>query len=194
MIQAAFIGTAADPSQFPREKLPEVAFAGRSNVGKSSLINALLNRRSLARTSKTPGKTRAIQFFRVKDDLLFADLPGYGFARVARTLREDWGPLIEGYLTGRDCLKLLILLLDIRRDVTADDRALLDWLELQGVPALVVLTKADTLSRTQQAVRERILRTALGWSGGTLPMVSARTGEGKNALWREILRRVSYSE
>ncbi|NPU84867.1 MAG: YihA family ribosome biogenesis GTP-binding protein [Syntrophaceae bacterium] len=188
--QSIFAGTAADPSQFPREGLPEVAFAGRSNVGKSSLINALLNRRSLARTSKTPGKTRAIQFFRVNDDLLFADLPGYGFARVARTLREDWGPLIEEYLTERDRLKLLILLLDIRRDVTPDDLALLEWLALKGVPALVVLTKIDTLSRTQQTARERIIRSALGQAGESLLMVSARTGAGKNNLWGAIRRRV----
>jgi GTP-binding protein len=191
MTQADFAGTAADPSQFPREGLPEVAFAGRSNVGKSSLINALLNRRNLARTSKTPGKTRAIQFFRVEGDLLFADLPGYGFARVARTLREDWGPLIEGYLAGRVCLKLLVLLLDVRRDVTRDDRDLLDWLARAGVPALVVLTKADTLSRSQQAARERVIRSGLGLADKPLLLVSARTGAGKNDLWREIRRRVS---
>lgn len=191
MTQAAFAGTAADPSQFPREGLPEVAFAGRSNVGKSSLINALLNRRSLARTSKTPGKTRAIQFFRVDDALLFADLPGYGYARVARTLREDWGPLVEQYLTGRDSLKLLVLLLDIRRDVAADDLALLEWLSLQGLPALVVLTKADTLSRTQQDARERAIKAALGVADAVVLAVSARTGAGKNDLWREIRRRVS---
>ncbi|PKN32925.1 MAG: YihA family ribosome biogenesis GTP-binding protein [Deltaproteobacteria bacterium HGW-Deltaproteobacteria-19] len=190
MSQAVFAGTAADPSQFPREGLPEVAFAGRSNVGKSSLINALLNRRNLARTSKSPGKTRAIQFFRINDELLFADLPGYGFARVARNLREDWGPLIEEYLAGRDHLKLLVLLLDIRRDVAADDQALLEWLALKNVPTLVVLTKIDTLSRTQQVARERIIRSALGWKGDSLAMVSARTGNGKNALWGEIRRRV----
>lgn len=189
MTQAVFAGTAADPSQFPREGLPEIAFAGRSNVGKSSLINALLNRRGLARTSKAPGKTRAIQFFRVDNDFLFADLPGYGFARVARSLREDWGPLIEGYLTDRGPLKLLILLLDIRRDVTPDDQALLEWLALMKNPTLVVLTKVDTLSRTQQLARERLIRSAIGWAD-PLPMVSARTGAGKNALWGEIRRRV----
>ncbi len=160
-------------------------------MGKSSLINALLNRRSLARTSKTPGKTRAIQFFRVDDALLFADLPGYGYARVARTLREDWGPLVEQYLTGRDSLKLLVLLLDIRRDVAADDRALLEWLSLRGLPALVVLTKADTLSRTQQDARERAIKAALGVADAVVLAVSARTGAGKNDLWREIRRRVS---
>ncbi len=190
MTQADFAGTAAEPSQFPREGLPEVAFAGRSNVGKSSLINALLNRRNLARTSKSPGKTRAIQFFRINDELLFADLPGYGFARVVRTLREDWGPLIEGYLTGRDHLKLLILLLDIRRDVASDDQALLEWLALKGVPSLVVLTKIDTLSRTKQAERERVIRSALGLAGKPMPMVSARTGAGKSELWREIRKSV----
>ena len=151
----------ASPGQFPAGELPEVAFLGRSNVGKSSLLNALVRRKQLARTSGTPGKTRLIHFFRVVAgdlELAFVDLPGYGWARVSRRERESWGRLVEGYLDDRPPLRAGILLQDIRRDFSEDETLLLEWLVQRGIAPLIALTKGDKLKPMRRAQRVKVLK------------------------------------
>ena len=138
-----FIKSATQVSQYPLPILPEIAFAGRSNVGKSSLINALLGRKNLAKTSNTPGRTQLINFFTINDKMSFVDLPGYGFAKVARSVKENWGEMIEAYLRQRTNLALVVLILDIRRVPNEDDLSLRDWLDHYRIPYLYVLTKRD---------------------------------------------------
>ncbi len=143
---AEFVISAARREQFPSDAIPEVAFVGRSNVGKSSLINSLVNRRSLAKTSSTPGKTRQINFFRINGSSHFADLPGYGYARVSKQERESWRRLIESYLVERRQLRMVLALSDIRHEATVLDRSLFDWLESIDRRVLIVLTKYDKVS------------------------------------------------
>ncbi|HOK07737.1 MAG TPA: ribosome biogenesis GTP-binding protein YihA/YsxC [Syntrophales bacterium] len=178
-----FLRAATGPAQFPRGTLPEVAVAGRSNVGKSSLINTLLGCRDLAKTSRTPGRTQAIVFFSVDDRWLLVDLPGYGYAKVPEAVRRQWRPLVEAYLAGRETLRLLLLLIDIRRDVGEEERDLVSWLSHRGIPWLPVLTKADKLSRSRALTRRRELMGQLPGGGAGEPVLfSARTGEGKKKL------------
>jgi len=179
---AEFIGAASEPGRFPAPTRPEVAFAGRSNVGKSSAINRLLGRRGLARTSTTPGRTRQLNFFRVDDRLVFVDLPGYGYARVSHAARAAWRPLVESYLAGRGVLAGMVLLVDVRRGVEDEERGLLEFLAALDRPVLVVATKADKLNR-----RERTRALAdLAASGCEVVPFSAVTGEGADAVWRRI--------
>jgi GTP-binding protein len=160
-----FIIGAAQPSQFPRTSYPEIAFAGRSNVGKSSLLNALTGRRKLAKVSGTPGKTRQINFFRINERCHFVDLPGYGYARVAKSEREEWSRVIEQFIREREQLRLVVALSDIRHEPTALDRDMFAWLEELGRPFVVVLTKYDKVSRAQADERVEQVRTLLaGWS------------------------------
>lgn len=187
---ARFVTTAVGPAGFPRDGLPEVAFLGRSNAGKSSLLNALAGRRDLARVSATPGKTRALHFFHVErlDDadgahaLLFVDLPGYGFARVAKTERAAWQKLVEGYLDGRAPLRAAVLIQDVRRDAGDDELDLVAWLAERGVPVVVAATKADKLKHGARAERLRALAAAYGRSA-RLVATSARTRLGVPELW-----------
>lgn len=179
--------TATDPGQFPGDGFPGVAFLGRSNVGKSSLINRLLRRKGLARTSKAPGRTQAIHFYRINERIDFVDLPGFGYARVAASLRQQWRGLVEAYLQGPRPPVLAIHLMDARIPPTDMDRELLEWLRASGLPHRAVLTKIDKLSGNEKA---RAVQTASLWLGtppaaGPLP-VSARTGDGIPALWRTI--------
>ncbi len=183
----------AGARQFPSEGLPEVAFLGRSNVGKSSLLNALVGRKQLARTSSTPGKTRLIHFFRVRAgdrELLLVDLPGYGWARVSRKERASWGQLVEGYLGARPPLRLAVLLQDVRRDVSADETLLLDWLEERGVPWQVVVTKADKLKPMRRKQRLAELAAQLDREGPRLLATSSQSRLGLDELWRAILARI----
>ena len=187
ILSAEFILSATEPLHYPPPLLPEIAFAGRSNIGKSSLINVLLQRRGLARTSNTPGRTQEINFFRVNRRLLLTDLPGYGYARVPEAVRKRWGPMIETYLKQRENLRLVVLILDVRRDPSDEDLRLIEWLLFYGLPFLVVLTKIDKITRSEWERRQRRIGEALGPTSA-IPLVSfsARTGAGRDCLWREI--------
>ncbi|MBX2803590.1 MAG: ribosome biogenesis GTP-binding protein YihA/YsxC [Myxococcales bacterium] len=173
-------------TDLPDLGLPEVAFAGRSNVGKSSLLNALVRRRSLARTGQTPGRTQSINLFRIPDHLVLADLPGYGFARVPEHVRLAWKPMVEGYLGARDTLMLVVVLVDVRRDPGADDGSLLWGLTETRIPSVVVATKVDKLSKQQRQRRLAAIRRALHLRPEQLVAFSARTGEGYDQLWDKI--------
>lgn len=166
----------------PESTLPEIAFAGRSNVGKSSLLNKVLKRRSFARVSKTPGRTREINFFRVNDAFLLADLPGYGYAKVSRTRSAEWGPLIESYLRSTTHLKGVVQLLDVRHDPTDDDRQMLDFLADVEVPAMFVATKTDKLSKLAVSKRVSDLAIILQVEEEHIIPFSAQTGEGRDEL------------
>ncbi|MBN2514575.1 MAG: YihA family ribosome biogenesis GTP-binding protein [Deltaproteobacteria bacterium] len=186
---AEFLKSAAEPSQYPEESIPEIAFAGRSNVGKSSLINTLLNRKRLARTSTVPGKTRLINFFKINDRLCFVDLPGYGYAKVPLSVKKTWGPMVERYLKERKNLCLVILILDIRREPSDDDLALVDWLRHYDVNFIYVLTKMDKISKNQVTVRRRTIMEHLNpaHDEGVI-MFSSKTGYGKDDLWEKIMK------
>jgi len=179
-----------DPKDFPRLLLPEVAFAGRSNVGKSSLINNLVNRKGLVAVSSQPGKTRSIDFFLVNDRFRLVDLPGYGYAKVSKKMRSDWKYLIDSYLQNRENLVTVVWILDIRRDVSDLDRMLEDWLCAYGIPYLPVCTKADKLPFSKRAARVSEIRRTL--ARPVVPLTySAKTGLGKADLWKGILAAVS---
>jgi GTP-binding protein len=189
IISAEFMKSAVKPDQYPKTSLPEIAFAGRSNVGKSSLINTLLGRKKLAQISATPGKTRLLNFFTVNDRLSVVDLPGYGFARVSKTEQEKWGPMIETYLRERESLRLVVSILDVRHDPTQQDRDLIDWLRHYGRSLLIVLTKSDKLSRGQALQRRKQIMARLGLGEQDKPLLfSAQTGDGKGDLWKAIER------
>ncbi len=196
VLAAEFIRSCVAPEQFPRGDLPEIAFVGRSNVGKSSLINSLLNRQHLTKVSRTPGKTRAVNLFRILTsdrslgDFYLVDLPGYGFAKVPRSVRAQWGPLIEAYLTGRSALRSVVLLIESQR-ATVQDRQTLAWLRSIGHNPLVVATKADKLKPSE---RVRILRQThldLGLvEGEMLIPYSSVTGDGRERVWGALQERV----
>lgn len=187
--RAELLQSAGSARQFPTGGLPEVAFLGRSNVGKSSILNALVGRKQLARTSSTPGKTRLIHFFDVSaggQELALVDLPGYGWAKVSRTERESWGKLVEGYLEDRPPLCLAILLQDLRRDFSEDETLLLDWLDEREVAWQVVVTKVDKLKPMRRAKRLKELALQLERKGTKLVATSAQTRQGIDDLWRAI--------
>lgn len=184
--QVEFVSSATSPSHYPEGDRPEVAFAGRSNVGKSSLLNALLERKKLARTSKTPGRTRLINFFNVNDALYLVDLPGYGYAKVSKSERASWGKMLERYVRGRENLRAIAVLLDIRREPSEDDRMLLEGIASLGLGAIVVLTKSDKLSKSQRFSRSAKLARALGLGQRDVICFSSVTGEGRQDLWRAI--------
>ena len=182
-----FIGGMAEKHGWrPDSNLPEIAFVGRSNVGKSSLLNSLVRRKSFARVSRTPGRTREINFFRVNNGFVLVDLPGYGYARVSKQQKSDWKPLMASYLRRTAQLRGIVLLLDIRREPSEDDRAMLDFLAETEVPTIVALTKTDKLSKT--AARERVAELAqtLGLSNEQVIPFSAPTGEGRIELLEAI--------
>ena len=166
----------------PPEDLPEIAFAGRSNVGKSSLLNRMMRRRSFARVSNTPGRTREINFFKVNETFVLADLPGYGYARISKARKAEWRPLIEGYLSESAVLGGVILLLDPRHDPTDDDRTMLDFLAELGVPTIVAATKIDKLKPLAAVERVRVLAERVGLDPEQIVPFSARTGEGRDEL------------
>jgi GTP-binding protein len=190
---AELVKSCSKPSDFPEPGLPEVAFLGRSNVGKSSLLNALVHRKRLARTSSTPGKTRLITFFRVEvgsAELLLVDLPGYGWAKVSQKERASWQHLIESYLEDRAPLRAAILLQDLRRDFSDDETLLLEWLAERGVPAVVALTKIDKLKPMRRAERVRKLKKSLSGPARDFVATSSQSGQGVDDLWKAIYPRL----
>ena len=170
----------------PETTLPEIAFAGRSNVGKSSLLNRLIHRKKFARVSNTPGRTREVNFFKVNDAFILVDLPGYGYARVSKERRAEWRPLIEGYLRASSQLRGIVQLLDVRHDPTSDDHDMLGFLSEIGVPTLVVLTKIDKLPSSQRGRRADEVSLALGLEPDQVIAFSATTGEGRDELGQAI--------
>lgn len=182
--QASLIITAGNKSQFPEPILPEIAFAGKSNVGKSSLINCLINRKALARTSSQPGKTQTINFYNIQQKINFVDLPGYGYAKVSKTEREKWGKLIEGYLSNRENLRQVILLVDIRHEVGANDKMMYDWITYYHNHVIVVATKADKVSRNHLQKHISMIRKGLGLRAEDILIpFSATTKQGKDEIW-----------
>lgn len=171
-------------STLPDNALPEIAFAGKSNVGKSSLINALMNRKSYARISATPGKTQTINFYNINEELYLVDLPGYGYAKVSVKEKEQWGRLIERYLHGSRQLKAVFLLIDIRHDPSANDRMMYDWIVSQGYNPIIIATKKDKLKRSQVAKHVKMIKQGLNLVPGTkvIPF-SSSTKEGKEEIW-----------
>ncbi len=191
---AEFIKSAVKPSQYPPATLPEIAFAGRSNVGKSSLINTIVNRKRLVKTSTTPGRTQLINFFQINESVYFVDLPGYGYAKVPISVKKKWRPMIETYLSTRKTLKGVVLIIDIRRIPGTDEQRLIDWLNYYNLSTLLVLTKTDKLSKTNQKKQRRSIAAALGVNEKDLLLFSAKSGSGKKDLWAEIEQQIDGND
>ncbi|MBQ8798032.1 MAG: YihA family ribosome biogenesis GTP-binding protein [Lachnospiraceae bacterium] len=174
-------------SKLPENLLPEFAFAGKSNVGKSSLINGLMNRKSYARTSSQPGKTQTINFYNINEQLYFVDLPGYGYAKVSMELRAKWGKMIERYLKKSEQLKLIFLLVDIRHEPSENDRDMYDWIVHNGFQPIVIATKLDKINRSQIAKQTKLIKTCLKMpKEGVLIPFSAETKQGREEIWQKI--------
>ena len=171
-------------SKLPDTGMPEVAFAGKSNVGKSSLINALMNRKSLARTSGQPGKTQTINFYNLNDQIYLVDLPGYGYAKTAKRERELWGEMIERYLHTSDVLRAVFLLVDIRHAPSENDRQMFDWMKYMGFDPVIIATKLDKIKRSQVNRQIKVIREGLGADGETIIVpFSAQTKQGRETIW-----------
>jgi GTP-binding protein len=183
---AEFVKSAVKPSHYPFEELPEIAFSGRSNVGKSSLINTLLNRKRLVKTSSTPGRTQLINFFNINNAFSFVDLPGYGYAKVPDSVKKTWGPMVETYLSTRKTLKGVVLILDIRRIPGIEDFSLIDWLNYYHIPVILTLTKADKLSKTKQIKQYLAVAETLAVDQKDLILFSSKSRLGKEAVWGKV--------
>jgi GTP-binding protein len=184
-VSAHFVTSAAKPSDFPPPGLPEIAVVGRSNVGKSSLINTLVGQTGLARTSRTPGRTRLANWFEVDGTFYLVDLPGYGYAAVDKSMREGWRPLIETYLEKRDVLRGVLLLIDVRRGAEDEELDFVPWLAGKKIPVVVALTKADKLPKNKRMLEIGKVKRALGITRDPIA-VSAQTADGIDALWRAV--------
>jgi GTP-binding protein len=186
-MDVSFIKSAFEKGHYPPPERPEIAFAGKSNVGKSSLINVLVNRNKLARTSSTPGRTQALNFFNIGSNLCFVDLPGYGFAKVPLNIKASWGRMVETYLESRENLKAVIVIMDIRRELSEDDTNLINWLTEYRRGVIPVLPKVDKLNRKERETRTRILEGALSALNIDKPILfSAQTREGRDEIWKRI--------
>lgn len=182
-------------SKLPENKMPEIAFAGKSNVGKSSLINGLLNRKSLARTSSQPGKTQTINFYNINDALYFVDLPGYGYAKVSKDVQEKWGVMIENYLQTSKQLKAVFLLIDIRHEPSANDKNMYEWVVYNGYDPIIIATKLDKIKRSQIQKQLKLIRQGLNVKPGTVILpFSAQTKQGRDEIWSMIESLISDSE
>ena len=174
-------------SKLPENGFPEFAFAGKSNVGKSSLINALMNRKSLARTSSQPGKTQTINFYRINDSLYYVDLTGYGYAKVSVEVKAKWGKMIERYLQNSNMLKCVFLLIDIRHEPSANDKMMYDWIVNNGYHPVIIATKLDKIKRSQVGKQVKLIRTALGMEKeDVLIPFSAETKQGREEIWEYL--------
>lgn len=184
---AEIVMSAVSASQYPKDSLAEIAVAGRSNVGKSSFINSFLNRKSLARTSSKPGKTRTINFFLINEDFYLVDVPGYGYAKVSKKEREKWGRMMDEYFTSRQTLKLTILLIDARHGPTDLDIQMYDFLTYYDLPTLIVATKADKLKSSQRARQLKNMHESLAIEEGDgIILYSSTTKEGKSKVWSVV--------
>jgi GTP-binding protein len=189
---AQFITSAVKPAQYPPPDFPEVAFAGRSNVGKSSLINTLVNRKRLVKTSGTPGRTQLINFFLVNGALSLVDLPGYGYAKVPPAVKKKWGPMIETYLSTRPGLAAVVMLMDIRRTPRQEEFHLFQWLAHYAIPVIPVLTKADKLSKTKQKKQLQAIARVLDMGDPELILFSAKSRLGREHLWQRVARHADF--
>ncbi|MDQ0196256.1 ribosome biogenesis GTP-binding protein YihA/YsxC [Paenibacillus wynnii] len=189
-----FIISAVGPDQYPDDALPEVALAGRSNVGKSSLINRMIDRKNLARTSSTPGKTQHMNYYLINEMMYFVDFPGYGYAKVSKSQRAVWGKMVEKYLAERDTLKLVLLIVDLRHPPTSNDKMMFDWLKHYDLPLCVVATKADKIPKTRWPKHIKIMKQELGvLPGDNFIPFSSEIGLGKEELWSLVEGFISTS-
>ncbi|WP_127529735.1 ribosome biogenesis GTP-binding protein YihA/YsxC [Paenibacillus kobensis] len=188
---AEFIISAVRPDQYPTDALPEIALAGRSNVGKSSLINRMIMRKNLARTSSQPGKTQQLNYYKINELVYFVDFPGYGYAKVSKTEREAWGRMIETYLKDREELKLILLIIDIRHEPSKDDQLMYDWLKHYEIPTCIVVTKADKIPKSRWDKHMKVVKETLQVDPrDTMIRYSSETGEGRDQLWGHILQTI----
>lgn len=189
MVQADFVKSAVSERDFPIEGIPEVVFTGRSNVGKSSLINRLAGNRKLARTSATPGKTQCINFYRLNGTFFLVDLPGFGYAKAGKSAVRKWKDLIERYFRKQSTIALVVQLVDSRMEPTEMDSQLSEWLDSIQLPRLVVATKSDKLSNNRKSLQSRIISSSMG--GRQVVMSSAKTGEGCREIWNQVQKAVN---
>jgi GTP-binding protein len=187
---AEFVTSAVKQSHYPPAHLPEIAFAGRSNVGKSSLINTLVNRKNLVKTSSTPGRTQLINFFNINQTLMFVDLPGFGYARVPKKIQKEWGPMIENYLSTRSTLKGVVLIMDLRRTPGRQESDLINWLYHYGISCILVMTKTDKLKKSKRVLQHKQAAEALQIDPEDLLLFSTKSRQGKERIWDEISRLV----
>ena len=189
--QAEIVISAVQQSQYPEDKLPEIVLLGRSNVGKSSFINTLIQRKGLARTSSQPGKTQTMNFYKINDAFYFEDMPGYGYAKVSKKEREKWGVMIEEYLQKRENMVLVFLLVDSRHEPTEDDRLMYDWLTYYGLDPVIIATKADKISKVRQKKAvDNIFNTLRPRKRSDIILFSAATKMGKDEAWEVIEERL----
>lgn len=182
-------------SKLPENQQPEFAFAGKSNVGKSSLINALMNRKSFARTSSQPGKTQTINFYHINDEFYYVDLPGYGYAKIALEVKAKWGKMIENYLQHSPMLKRVFLLIDIRHEPSANDKSMYDWIVYNGYQPVIIATKMDKINRSQIQKHVKMVRTGLGaGSDAVIIPFSAETKQGREEIWQLLENEMEGSE
>lgn len=192
IMDVQFIISAVRPEQYPEDALPEVALAGRSNVGKSSLINKLIMRKNLARTSSQPGKTQQLNYYRVNDMIYLVDFPGYGYAKVSKTQREKFGEMIETYLQEREPLKLQLLVIDIRHEPSKDDVLMYNWLKHFEIPTCIVATKADKIPRSKWDKHIKMIKTTLEADPrDSVVLFSSETGLGREQLWDVIIEAIA---
>lgn len=183
--------SAVRPAQYPETELPEFALAGRSNVGKSSFINKLIGRKSMARISSKPGKTQTLNFYKIEEELFFVDVPGYGYAKVSKSEREAWGKMIETYITSREQLRAVVQIVDLRHPPSKDDQMMYDFMKHYGIPCIIIATKADKIPKGKWDKHKKIVREGLNMEkGDPLIVFSSETGLGQEAAWEEIEKRM----